>query len=286
MQREASRLQLRSLGAPIGMEALGVDLAKPLSDAAFAEIRAAFAEHPVLAFRDQTLTAPNLAAFAKRFGRIVPGVIEKYRHPDAPEISFLTNVEADGSVDAFGVDRASAWHYDGTFAEPSPRCAMLFGIEIPAVGGGTMFADMRRAYAELPPALRDRADGLETVNHFGLGPEGRDYFDGMTPERWAGYAPVRKPLVRRHAGSGAPYLEFCMIHTAGFVGLTHAEGAELLAELEARATAPENVYYHRWRPGDLVLWDEHATMHRNAGDFPPEQPRVMLRAMVEPADLR
>lgn len=267
----------------LGLELSRFDLAAPQGDAATRDILAAFRDHPVLVFPGQTLTAPALAGFARRFGRIVPGVNEKYRHPDAPEISFLTNVEPDGTVDAFGVRRASAWHYDGSFADPSPHCAMLYALETPAEGGGTLFADMYRAYERLPAALKQRADDLETVNHFGLGPEGGDYYDGLTPERWAAYRPVRKPLVRRHPASGRPYLEFCMIHTAGFVGVSHAAGRALLAELLEHATAPDNLYYHRWRPGDVVLWDEHATMHRNAGDYPPNQPRIMLRAMVEPA---
>lgn len=265
---------------PLGLEVEGFDLSTALSAGQLGAIEKAFRSNPVLVFHDQFLTAPDLARFAGRFGRIVPGVLEKYRHPDAPEISFLTNVEADGSIDRFGVERASAWHYDGSFADAPPICAMLYGIEIPAVGGGTLFADMYRAYETLPAALKARVEHLTTVNHFGLGPEGRDYFDGMTPERWAACKPVHKPLVMRHRLTGRLYLEFCMIHTAGFLGMSHAEGQELLRELLAHATAAENTYYHRWQPGDVVLWDEHATMHRNAGDFPPDQRRIMLRAMV------
>lgn len=270
-------------GGTLGLEIWGLDLGGALDDAGFGAVERAFAQNPVLVFHDQSLSAPDLARFARRFGSIVPGVIEKYRHPDAPEISFLTNVEADGGVDRFGVERASAWHYDGSFAEAPPICAMLHGVEIPAVGGGTLFADMYRAYETLPSALKARAETLTTVNHFGLGPEGRDYFDGMTPERWAQYRPVHKPLVMPHRLTGRPYLEFCMIHTAGFVGMTHRDGHELLGELLGHATEPANVYYHQWRPGDVVIWDEHATMHRNAGDFPPEQRRIMLRAMVAAA---
>lgn len=273
---------MQSIGDGLAAEISGVDLSAPIDDADFARIQERFRQSPVLAFRGQDVTAPGLAAFAGRFGRIVPGVIEKYRHPDAPEISFLTNVEADGAVDAFGVRRAAAWHYDGSFSETPPKLAMLHALEIPAEGGGTMFADMYRAYADLPAGLKAKVDGLETVNHFGLGPEGADYFNGMTPERWAEYAPVRKPLVARHAETSRPHLQFCMIHTAGVAGMTHAEGKAFLGELVERVARPGNVYYHRWRPGDVVIWDEHATMHRNAGDFPPGQRRIMLRAMVAP----
>lgn len=270
-------IDARPLTVAFAGECRGVDLSADLSDAAFAGIETLFARHPVLVFRDQALDAAALARFARRFGDIVPGTIPKYRHDEVPEISWLTNVEADGAVDGFGVRRASAWHYDGSFAKTPPICAMLHALEVPAEGGGTLFADMVRAAATLPEVLRHRVGDLETVNHYGLGPEGGDYRDDH-----AAYAPVVKPLVMVHPRTGRPRLEFCMIHTAGFVGLDEQEGRALLSELLAHATADDNVYYHRWRPGDLVLWDEHATLHRNAGDFAPEARRVMLRAMVAP----
>jgi taurine dioxygenase len=283
MAVEIHNLEGPLLGNTLGRVITEVDLSAPMSDDTFSKITSAFSRNPVLVFRGQSLSAQQLARFARRFGTVRPGVIPRYQHPDTPEISFLTNVGTDGSVDDFGVKRANAWHYDGSFAQHPPILAMLFGVEIPAVGGGTLFADMYRAHATLSAALKSRVRGLTTVNHFGLGPLGADYFGGMTPENWAQYAPVQRPLVMRHRLSGQPYLEFCLIHTAGFTGMTHGEGAELLLELTAHATQPDNVYYHEWRPGDVVVWDEHATLHRNAGDFPPDQRRIMLRAMVDEA---
>jgi len=269
-------------GAEFAAEVTGIDLTAPLAESDRSDLLGLFGLKPVLVFRDQSLSGPALAAFARTFGRIIPGVEEKYRHPETPEISFLTNVEKDGGVDKFGVERASAWHYDGGFAETPPAAAMLHALQIPKEGGGTLFADMVGAYAALPADLKRAIDGLVTVNHFGLGPEGRDYYDKLAPERWAEYKPVRRPLVLNRPADGAPYLEFCMIHTAGFVGVPHAEGYELLQRLCDHATGEAHRYYHPWRPGDVVLWDEHQTMHRNAADFPPDQPRVMMRAMVAP----
>ncbi|MGZ0189600.1 MAG: TauD/TfdA dioxygenase family protein, partial [Alphaproteobacteria bacterium] len=244
-----ARFEEQLLGETLGLEIKGCDLSCPLSRMQQAVIQDAMARNPVLIFRDQHLTAAEFAVFAANFGHIIPGVDAKYQHPDAPEISFLTNVEADGSVDAFGVRRASAWHYDGSFLKHPPIMAMLYGIEIPTVGGGTLFADMYRAYETLPDSLRQKISDLQTVNHFGLGPEGREYFDSMTPERWATYHPEHKPLVAKHGKSGRLFLEFCMIHTAGFVGLRHNAGAALLQEVLDHATQPDNVYYHRWRSG-------------------------------------
>ena len=95
--------QLRALGATLGTEALGIDLSKPLEADTFTWIQAAFAEHPVLVFRDQDLGAPELAAFGRRFGVPRPHALTKYRHVDHPEVSWLTNVEETGQIDWYGV---------------------------------------------------------------------------------------------------------------------------------------------------------------------------------------
>ena len=116
-------LQLRPIGTALGTEMLGVDLAK-LDDGTFKEIQAAFAEHPVLVFRDQDLGAAELAAFGRRFGAPRPHALTKYRHADHPEVSWLTNVEETGQIDWYGVKRATDWHTDSTFEDNLPLLAM------------------------------------------------------------------------------------------------------------------------------------------------------------------
>src|SRR6266852_4908534 len=152
--------QLRALGAALGTEVLGIDLSKPLEAGTFAGIQAAFAEHPVLVFRDQDLDAPELAAFGRRFGAPCPHALTKYRHVDCPEVSWLTNVEETGKIDWYGVKRATAWHTDSTFEDALPLLAMLHAKEVPSEKGGTMFADMRAAYDALPEARKQLLSGL------------------------------------------------------------------------------------------------------------------------------
>jgi taurine dioxygenase len=106
--------QLRPLGETFGTEVLGIDLAQ-LDDETFAWIRRAFAEHPVLVFREQNLGAGDIAAFGRRFGIPRKHALMKYRHQDYPEVSWLTNVEADGKIDWYGVKRATDWHTDSTY---------------------------------------------------------------------------------------------------------------------------------------------------------------------------
>src|SRR5262245_20722552 len=139
-------LQLRPLGSTLGSEVLGVDLSQPLEDESFREIQSAFAENPVLVFRDQNLDAPGLRAFGRRFGKPRPHALVKYRHAECPEVSWLTNVDENGQVDWFGVKRATDWHTDSTFEDTLPLLAMLHAKEIPSAKGGTIFANMQAAW--------------------------------------------------------------------------------------------------------------------------------------------
>src|SRR5579859_5047785 len=152
-----AHLSLRPLGKKIGTEVQGVDLAK-LDDDTFAEIEDIFRDHPVLVFRDQKLDAHALASF----GHLREHILENYRHPDDPRVSFITNVAKDGGVDKFGVVRASSWHADETYDPPEklPRLAILHAVEVPREKGGTLFADMYSAYDMLSPVMKEKLAGM------------------------------------------------------------------------------------------------------------------------------
>src|SRR5215813_12696605 len=170
--------QLRPLGAALGTEALGIDLSKPLDAGAFAWVQKAFAEHPVLVFRDQDLGAPELAAFGRRFGTPRPHALTKYRHRDCPEVSWLTNVEETGKVDWFGVKRATAWHTDSTFEDTLPLLAVLHAKEVPSEKGGTIFANMHAAWEALPEARKTLLSGLTALHGRSNGPAGERLYGG------------------------------------------------------------------------------------------------------------
>jgi taurine dioxygenase len=271
--------QLRPLGETLGTEAVGIDVAQ-LDDEAFAWVRLAFSEHPVLVFRDQTLGAADIAAFGRRFGVPRKHALMKYRHRDYPEVSWLTNVEDDGQIDWYGVKRATAWHTDSTYEPELPLLAMLHALEVPSRKGGTMFCDMRAAYDNLPATLKERLAGLTGLHGRSTGPAGEKLYGadkGVTERQ---YDELPRPAVIHHPVTGRPILFVNPMHTHGFAGMSRDEARPLIEELAAHATQERNVYYHQWRVGDLVLWDERATMHRGAGDYHPDEHRVMLRTIV------
>jgi len=274
--------QLRPLGEALGTEALNVDLSKPLDETTSAWVVQAFAENPVLVFRHQDLGAPALADFGRRFGTPRMHALIKYRHADCPEVSWLTNVEDDGKVDWYGVKRATDWHTDSTYEDQLPLLAILHAKEVPSEKGGTMFADMRAAYDTLPDSRKQQLANLTALHGRSVGPAGEKLYGdnkGVTaklPEN------VSWPAVTRHPVTDRQVLFVNPMHTYGFVGMPREEAWALIEELAEHATQDRFVYYHRWRVGDVLMWDERATMHRGAGDYRHEEHRVMLRTIVYP----
>lgn len=279
----SAALALKPLGTALGTEVVGVDVAHTLEPATLQWIERAFAEHPVLVFRNQRLDAAELAAFGAQFGRPQPHILEQYRHEDRVDVSYITNVDKNGGIDRFGVTRASTWHTDETYEDLLPRLAILHALEVPSAGGGTMFADMRAAYDGLPEAVQRRLAGLVGLHGRTNGPDGVTLYgeayvrasEKMRPER-------RHPAVKKHPVTGRPVLFVNPTHTHGFEGMTADAALRLIEELRDHATQERFVYYHAWRVGDVVMWDEIATMHRGAADARPEERRIMLRTIVHP----
>ena len=278
----AQQLELRPLGAALGMEALGVDLSQPLDEATFAWVARAFAENPVLVFRNQDLAATELAAFGRRFGVPRKHALVKYRHADHPEVSWLTNMEDDGRIDWYGVKRATEWHTDSTYEEELPLLAILHAKEVPSTRGGTMFADMRAAYDTLPAATKEKLGGLTGLHGRSSGPAGERLYGDDKGATEKVYSELPWPAVAQHPVTGRPILFVNPMHTHGFVGMDRAEAWPLIEELAAHATQERFTYYHAWQVGDVLMWDERATMHRGAGDYRPDERRVMLRTIVYP----
>jgi len=271
---------VRKLGSAIGAEINGMSL-DSVSDESAAWIMQKLAEHAVLVFHEQHLDAGQIAALGRKLGVPKPHILLKYRVPEHPDVSMLTNVDADGKVDAFGVTRAAVWHSDMTYREQLPLLAMLHSLQVPSQKGGTMFCDMRAAYDSLPEKTREKLGKLTAIHGAATGPQGhRRGKVGADPAHEPGNNEARHPAIRIHPISGRRVLFVNPMHTVGFEGMPEDEGVRLIEELAEHSVKDEFVYYHQWRKGDVVMWDETSTMHKNAGDYNPSEPRVFMRTIV------
>ena len=271
-------------------EASGVDLSRPLAPETVAAIDAAMNEHAVLVFRDQPLTQTQQLELAKSFGPLDMGFKKMKKQADRmehAELADISNVGADGGP----VDRTDRkivsnvanqlWHSDSSFQQPAARYSMLAAVRVAPRGGDTEYADLRAAYDALDDDLKAEIDGLVT-EHYALHSRFLLGDTEYTEAQRNLIPPVKWPLVRVHAGSGRKVL-FVGAHARSIDGMTVAEGRMLLMDLLEHATRPEFVYTHKWRPGDLVIWDNRCTLHRGRR-FDLDQPRELRRATTLDVD--
>ena len=253
-------------------EATGVDLTRPLGAATRDAIVRAMDDYAVLVFHDQVIDDAQQMAFAEAFGPL-----ERSREADRPghnmrldvRMADVSNLGIDGKplpVDHFRRMSGLAnqlWHTDSSFKRIPATYSMLSGRVVPAEGGETEFADARAAYDALPDGLKARIAGL-VAEHSIYTSRAVLGFTDFTAEERAALPPVLHPLVKTHPGSGRKTL-YVASHAGAVVGMPVAEGRLLLADLMERATHREFVYSHRWRAGDLVMWDNRCTLHRGRG---------------------
>jgi alpha-ketoglutarate-dependent 2,4-dichlorophenoxyacetate dioxygenase len=277
-------LRTRPLHPAFGVEIGGVDVGR-VDAPTFAGIVEAFEEHSVLLFREQTIGDEEQIAFSRRFGPLeatIRTIASQARV--APEISNLANVDADGRLIPAG-DRRNLfnagnqmWHSDSSFKRVPALASLLAAREVPPAGGETEFASTRVAHAALPASLQDALEGKVAIHSFGYsrGLVG----DGLLPpEHAAQVPPVPQALVRANPRNGRKAV-FIGSHACEILGMPTDEARALLRDLLERATRPDLVYTHRWRPGDLVMWDNRCVLHRGRPWDESAHRRVMHRTTV------
>jgi taurine dioxygenase len=269
-----------SLAAVGGMEITGIDLAQPLSPQQRDEIVQAFRTHPILLFRNQRLTKAQQYAFTLNFGEIedqhVNRLIDSERYA---AVHMVSNLDRDGNPSNRLEERGNYfWHTDKSYHAVPSLLTMLHAVELPGEGGETQFANTAMAYAALPEAEQRRIAGLSAVHSW----EASRRNSGSrlaTEEQQRERPPVTHPLVRVHpdTGAGALYLGN---HVSHVVGLPPSESRDLIARLTVHATQPRFVYSHRWREGDLVLWDNRCLLHRALANYAMASARRILHRTV------
>ncbi|MGE5147106.1 MAG: TauD/TfdA dioxygenase family protein [Candidatus Eiseniibacteriota bacterium] len=276
-------ISVRPLSPALGAEIGGVDLARPLDDAAFRRILDAFHAHSVILFRDQHLSEAQHIAFSRRFGPLEIHVAKQYLLPGHPEIVVLSNrVDADGRPEGIE-DAGRYWHSDLSYMRRPSLGSLLYALEVPDEGGDTLFASMHAAHDALPAGLKGRIEGLKAVHRYGDrwrkdAAQGRARASLSDAERQATPDAIH-PVVRVHPGNGRPALYVNEGFTVGIVGMAEDEGRALLGELFAFSTRPEFTWRHRWRPGDLLFWDNRSVVH-SATDYDPRTIRHLHRTTV------
>ena len=267
----------------IGAEVVGADLAR-LSDADYERIEAAFNAHAVLCFRDQRLDEPQMIAFARRFGDVERIFLTHYAHPEYPEIMLVSNIQENGR-NIGHADAGRVWHTDMSYTARPPRATMLYAVEVPVedgvVLGDTLFSSAADAYDALPETTKKRIEGLRAIHQVA----GRRARTGTGQEDQAlrrDQPAVVHPVVRTHPHTGRKCLYVSKGECEGIEGMPKDEALALINELADHTIDPRFRYVHRWRQGDVLMWDNCSVQHLASLDYEwPKHRRLMHRITVD-----
>ena len=261
----------------LGAEITGVDLAAPLDEATRAAINRAQLDHLVLVFPDQKLGDADQIRFSEYFGELGG----RKRHQDRAEaddvhfgVMLVTNIRKDGKPIGSLPDGEMMFHTDGAYDALPYKLTLLYGIDLPAKGGNTLFANMYTAYETLPDDLKRKLAGKRARHRYYAGSVHKDDPLGNLS------GDTDHPVVVAHEETGKTSLYLSRLFTYRIAGMPEDESTALLERLFDHCERPEIIYEHVWRPGDLVVWDNRCTNHART-DFAPTERRLLRRTAVQ-----
>lgn len=268
----------------LGAEVTGVDAAQIVGDNQFGQLRQALNEADgVLVLRDQALTPEEHVVFSRNFGPLfgeaehLQDTVKPYLHPDFPQIYRVSNKVVEGK--AQGRQRAGTyWHSDVSFRKKPAMVSILHGIDVPPLGGDTIFTNMAMAYEALSEPMKAMIAPLRAVHHFAGASNAAWAHEKVESHDLDGANIAEHPVVRVHPDTGAKSLFVNPGNTANLVGFSPEESRALLDFLYEHAIRPEFQYRHRWSPRDLVIWDNRNTLHYAIADYTAD--RYMHRTTV------
>ena len=280
-------MEVKQLGPGFFAEVSGIGLADvAASDDAYAAVRAAFEEHSVLLFRRQPISDELQVAYSQRFGPLE--IAKAASLGEGTPFSILTNIDrATGRPvppdhkEALRARANQLWHTDSSFKAQPALASVLSARTIPPTGGETEFASMRQAWERLPDALRARLANACAWHDYAHS-RGKIAPHLASERERATMPPVRWRMHWRNPVNGRDAL-YVASHTYAIDGMPNEEALALIAELIDAATAPGSTWLHRWQAGDVVMWDNRATLHRGR-PWSDEKPRHMVRTTISATD--
>lgn len=279
-------ISISPLSDAVGGEITGADISRGVSDDVFQRVLDAWHQSGVILLRGQTLSKQSLVKFSARFGTpemAAPQERELNVLPEAPQVMVVSNVIEDGKPIGHLGNKEAYWHTDMCYMPVPPIASILYAVEIPHVGGDTGFMNMSKVYDRLPDRLKLRIAGL-SIKHDRSYTAVGDLRHGYEPVTDVSKSPgAVHPIVRSHPITRRVSLYLGRRLNSYVVGLPVAESEALLNELWHYAETPELIWHHKWKVGDLLIWDNRCLMHRRDG-FDPNSRRVMWRTQIQASE--
>lgn len=264
----------RPLSPALGAEIVGIDLRQPLTQTLVDHLREVWHQSLVILLRDQTLSEEDQVRFAECFGTLGK-TINVHNTGSHPAVMLISNIRKDGKPIGALPDGEMQFHTDQCYVERPAAASMLYAIEVPNVGGNTLFANGYTAYESLPRDVKQRIAGRKAINAY-------DYANASVKRgtRLGDGAPHwSHPIVRTHPATGRKALYVNRLMTVAIEGLPESESDELLNFLFDHQEQSQFIYEHVWRVGDILMWDNRCTLHART-DFSPTERRLMRRITI------
>ena len=281
-------VKIRQIGPCFAGEVDGIDMRKPLTAAEVAAIHAGMDEYAVLVFHDQHITAEQQLAYTQSLGELEHAIGTSLRKPEEDRLptvfADVSNLDKENKPYKYDDRRRlfaignRLWHSDSSFKRTPAKYSLLYCLSVVSKGGNTEFADMRAAYDTLDAERKALIEDL-VCEHSQMFSRAQLGFTDFTDEERERFKPVLQVLVRSHPSTGRKSL-YLSSHAGSILGMPVPEARFLLRDLVEHATQRKFVYSHKWRVGDLVMWDNRRTMHR-VRPYPAEEPRDMRRTTLK-----
>lgn len=269
-------ISITPLASGFGAAIAGDSIPTPLHDADYLAIHQAFLDHKVIALKGLEWDFETMLDFGRRFGRLVPHILDQYHHPKTSEVSIIAANTDDAASRSTSEPAGAYWHSDLSYDANPADAIMLYALMVPSLGGDTEFIDTVAAYDALPADTKIRIEGLSAVHRYGL--RGGYAVVDLNDAQQAAHPDVVHPMVRTHRETAHKSLFVNPGFTANIVGMPAADSDKLLQELFDHLMDPQFRYRHTWEKGDLVCADNRSTMHRAIADY--TEPRRMWRMIV------
>ena len=283
---------IKPFDAAHGAEVHGVNLSKPIDNETFEQIERAYNKYAVLLFRDQKINEEQQLGFSRQFGKLEVHVLDQYLHPNHPEILVVSNIkEGDRHIGIY--DAGRYWHTDLSYMKRPSRGSLLYAIEVPHDDegnplGDTLYTSSSAAYDALPKKMRKLIDGLDAEfslanRHAKLIADG-DMEAVLSDKHQEKVPPVVHKVVRSHPITGRKSIYVNEGQTAKILGVPDDEAHDLLESLLAHVSKDEFIYRHKWRVGDVLMWDNIPTQHLAICDYELPQRRLLHRTTLKGAE--
>lgn len=278
----SSALELVPLSSAIGVEARGLDITKPLDAAIGEALRTAWAENSILLVRTNGLTEEEQFVYARNFGevadRVQPPVEKRAFRADPTNRMQLVTDEVDGEGRPKGsLGHGEMWfHTDKCYIEKPHRASFLYAVDIPTEGGHTKYASLYNAYDKLPAALKEKLQDRKVLQLYDYGTDGlpdlNQNLDNLL-HYW-------QPLFVTNPDTGRKAVYVSRLMSVRIEGMGDEEGRAIIEEICDIVEAPDNIYEHVWRPGDIMVWDNLSSLHART-DWPQDQRRTLRRVTIK-----